>query len=222
MLDRRFILQNIDAVRRNAADRNVAVDLDEFLRLEARWRRLNSEQEGLNRESNVLASTRSRPSEEQVEQGRRLKARKAEVEQELRRTERDLADVQSAIPNMTHPAAPVGLTDEDNLELERGRTPLPSFSFAPRDHVELGKPLDLIDFETGSKVAGHGFYFLKNDAVLLDLALQQHSPGPSSRAGLHADRHARPGPQSRLEGIGFTPARRRDADLLDRGHRPRA
>ena len=49
------------------------------------------------------------------------------------------------------------------------------FDFKPLDHVQIAERLDLIDFEAGAKVAGHGFYFLKNDAVLLELALQRYA-----------------------------------------------
>ncbi len=99
------------------------------------------------------------------------------------------------IPNLSHPDAPVGADDQANLELFRGKTPLPKFDFKPLDHVELAEKLDLIDFEAGAKVAGHGFYFLKNDAVLLELALQRYARRRADARGLHADDHARPGPQ---------------------------
>ena len=69
-------------------------------------------------------------------------------------------------------------------EIRRGKTPMPPNSdFKPLDHVALAEKLDLIDFEGGAKVAGHGFYFLKNDAVLLELALQQYAIDKLIREG---------------------------------------
>src|SRR5436190_2084625 len=68
--------------------------------------------------------------------------------------------------------APADVLEDDSREVRKVGTPR-RFDFPPKDHVTLGKDLDLIDFETGGKVSGTGFYFLKNDAVLLDLALQQ-------------------------------------------------
>ena len=94
---------------------------------------------------------------------------------------------------MSHPDAPIGVDDKSNLELFRGKTPLPTFDFKPLDHVELGEKLDLVDFEAGASVAGHGFYFLKNEAVLLELALQRYAVDVLMRRRLHADHHARPG-----------------------------
>lgn len=175
MLDRRFILQNLEAVRQNILNRNVIVDLDEFVRLEARWRALTAEQDELNHQANELAAIKSRPSDEQRERGRELKARRNGVDAELRATEQEMLELQSAIPNMTHPAAPVGLTEEANKEIERGATSIREFAFQPKDHVDLGVSLGLLDFESASRATGHGFYYLKGDAVVLDLALQQYA-----------------------------------------------
>ena len=79
------------------------------------------------------------------------------------------------------------------------------FDFKPKDHVELGKELDLIDFETAGKVSGSGFYFLKNDAVLLDLALQQLALKNLIEAGFTPIVTPDLARNNILEGIGFTP-----------------
>src|SRR5207253_2565377 len=109
---------------------------------------------------------------ELIAEGKRLKAEVAESEEALKELDAELRHRLGRIPNLTHPDAPIGHTDADNRELRRVGTPR-AFDFKPKDHVEIGKALDLIDFEAGGKVTGHGFYFLKKDAVLLELALQQ-------------------------------------------------
>jgi seryl-tRNA synthetase len=116
-----------------------------------------------------------------------------EIRQRLRR-----------VPNLTHPDAPVGRTEEDSRELRKVGTPR-AIDFPVKDHVELGKSLDLIDFETGGKVSGTGFYFLKNDAVLLDLALQQFAVRKLVEAGFTPVITPDLARNSILEGIGFTP-----------------
>jgi seryl-tRNA synthetase len=108
------------------------------------------------------------------------------------------------IPNLTHPDAPVGLTEDASLELRKVGTPR-VFDFKPKDHVELGKTLDLIDFETAGKVSGNGFYFLKNDLVLLDLALQQFALKKLIAAGFIPIVTPDLARNNILEGIGFTP-----------------
>ncbi len=109
------------------------------------------------------------------EEGRQLREQVGRLKTELDDLEATLAALQSGIPNLSHPDAPIGVDDKANLELAKGRRPLPKFDFKPLDHVQLAEKLDLIDFEAGARVAGHGFYFLKNEAVLLELALQQYA-----------------------------------------------
>jgi seryl-tRNA synthetase len=75
---------------------------------------------------------------------------------------------------MTHPSSPIGKDDTENKEIRRYKSPT-EFSFKPKDHIQLGKDLDLIDFETANKVSGSKFYFLRNEAVLLEFALIQHA-----------------------------------------------
>ncbi len=113
-----------------------------------------------------------------IDEGKRLKSEVADQEERLRRLEAEITQRLRRVPNLTHPDAPIGLTEDESREIRKVGTPR-TFDFKPRDHVELGKALDLIDFETGGKVAGTGFYFLKNDAVLLDLALQQFAAATS-------------------------------------------
>ena len=110
-----------------------------------------------------------------------------------------------AIPNLTHPAAPIGADDKANLEIRRGKTPLPKFNFKPLDHVQLAEKLDLIDFESGAKVAGHGFYFLKNEAVLLELAMQRYAVDLLMREGFTPTITPDLARNEILQGIGFTP-----------------
>ena len=107
------------------------------------------------------------------EEGRKLRDKKDALHAEVETLELQIREIHSRIPNLSHPKAPIGADDTANLELKRGDTPIPSFDFAPKDHVELGDALDLFDFDAGGKVAGHGFYYLKNEAVILELALQQ-------------------------------------------------
>lgn len=76
------------------------------------------------------------------------------------------------IPNMLHESVPMGKDESDNVEIRRWGTP-PQFDFKPKDHMTILQDLGLIDTERGAKVAGHGFFFFKNELVLLDLAIQK-------------------------------------------------
>ena len=180
MLDRRFIVENAELVKQNCRNRGVNVDLDRFLELENLRKAKQTELDQLNRRANDVAKSIGKaknPAEREArkEEGRVLREQTAALEMDMNRMLEELSVIHKSIPNMSHPDAPIGADDKANLERFQGRTPPPQFDFQPLDHVELGEKLDLMDLEAGARVAGHGFYFLKNEAVLLELALQQYA-----------------------------------------------
>ncbi|MFO7581813.1 aminoacyl--tRNA ligase-related protein [Guyparkeria sp.] len=180
MLDRKFIVENAELVKQNCARRGAAADIDRFVALEAKRRELQAEVEELNRRANEVSKSIGKAKdaderEARKEEGRRLRERTNEMRAKVDALGAEVDSIHRSIPNMSHPMAPVGEDDKSNLELGRGKTPVPEFDFEPLDHVALGEKLDLIDFEGGARVAGHGFYFLKNEAVLLELALQRYA-----------------------------------------------
>ena len=180
MLDRKYIVDNADAVQQNCNHRGAVADVAKLVELETQRRvKLNDVQE-LNRQANEKAKSVGPEKDAEkkkvlIDEGRQLREAKDQAQAEHDDLELRAAEIQNGIPNMTHPAAPIGEDDKSNLEVRRGKTPVPEFSFPTKDHVELGESLDLIDFEAGARVAGSGFYFLKNEAVLLELALQQYA-----------------------------------------------
>ena len=179
MLDLKFIRDNIDAVRENTKNRQVSADPDLVVALYDRRNALLRELESLRaaRNANAERMKAKLPPEERaplVEEGKRLKEAIAGLEKRHEETEGQLTAEALKIPNMSHPEAPVAAGEAGNRELRKWGA-VPSFSFAPRDHVEIGQSLDLVDFETGAKVAGHKFYYLKNEAVILELALVRYA-----------------------------------------------
>ena len=180
MLDRKFIVANPDLVRENCKNRGVAADVDRLVELEEARKTKQVEVEELNRKANEVSKSigKAKDAEEREARktlGRELREQVNSLKAELDQLAEEQESIQRMIPNMSHPDAPIGKDDKANLEISRGKTPVPEFDFKPLDHVELGEKLDLFDFEGGARVAGHGFYFLKNDAVLLELALQQYA-----------------------------------------------
>jgi seryl-tRNA synthetase len=105
---------------------------------------------------------------------------------------------------MTHPDAPVGTTPADNKVIRTWGTPA-KFDFKPKDHVALAEALDLADFEAGASVAGQKFYFLKNEAVLLELALVQYAMQTLMGKGYTPVITPDLARVEVLEGIGFMP-----------------
>ncbi|MEE2989034.1 MAG: serine--tRNA ligase [Planctomycetota bacterium] len=178
MLDRKFITENADAVALNCQRRGAQVDVHHMVELELRRREMLKEVEQLNRRANEVSKSIGSAADESEREARKDEGRQLREQKDNRQAEHDQLDeqigsLQAAIPNMSHPDAPVGEDDKANLEIRRGNHSPPEFDFPVLDHVELAEKHDLIDFEAGARIAGSGFYFLKNEAVLLELALQQ-------------------------------------------------
>lgn len=177
MLDLKFIRDNVEAVQENARNRKVEVDVRRIVDLYDERNRLLASLETLRgrRNENARAMKAASSSDEReslIEEGKRLKKEIPDLEQKLSRVEHELQEKADIVPNMTHPDAPVGDDDSANRELKRVGSPA-QFTFKPRDHVEIGQELDLIDFDTAAKVSGTKFYYLKNEAAFLELALNR-------------------------------------------------
>lgn len=210
MLDRKYILENLEAVKENCKNRNVPTDVDRFAELEMRRKDMQRQSEELNRDANAVSKSIGQAKtpeerEERKEKGRAIREQVAALKTELDAVEAELDQIWRAIPNMAHPDAPIGDDDTCNTTREYGITPKPEYDFQPLDHVELAEKLDLIDFEGGARVAGSGFYFLKNEAVLLELALQQYAVNTLMKAGFTPMTTPDLAKNDILQGTGYIP-----------------
>jgi seryl-tRNA synthetase len=152
------------------------VNVDEAIAHQERATALQTELNEANRVRNEHQKAGKRPlsqeeREAHVEEGRRLKARVAEIEGQYAEAREALFTLLAELPNLIHPEVPEG-GEDDFREIRRWGEPR-SFDFTPRDHLQIGEDLDLLDFEAGARVAGQKWYFLKNEAVLLELGLQR-------------------------------------------------
>ena len=114
-----------------------------------------------------------------IEEGRRLRERDKTLEVELHEATAARDEAWARVPNLTHPESPRGHSDEAHKEVSFSgeRRDFGAEGFEPKDHLEIAERLDLVDFAAGAKVAGQKFYYLKNEAVLLDMALQHYALG---------------------------------------------
>jgi seryl-tRNA synthetase len=177
MLDLHDIRERAAEVKTNIRDRNVNVDVDALLAADRRAREAKTRLDELRRRRNEIgAAMQGGLTPEQrgplVEEGRRLKEEEAALERDHQAAEAERHERLLQVPNFSHPQAPVGAEESHNRVL-RTHGSLPEFDFKPKDHVELMEALQLVDFDGGAKVAGQKFYYLKNQAVLLELALMQ-------------------------------------------------
>ncbi len=168
MLDINFIRENPKKVKANLA-RRLFKDLslvDQALQLDEERKKILGEIQELRTKRNEIAKKGKESSE-----GKKIKGQLKVKEPELVKIERKLKDVLYGIPNLADPDIPDG--EEENKELIRKEGEITKFDFHPKDHVDLGTNLGIIDIERAVKISGTRFAYLKGDAVLLELALIQ-------------------------------------------------
>jgi seryl-tRNA synthetase len=176
VLDLKLIRSEPERVKSALARRGAAARVDELLALDTRRRELLPTLEQAQAERNAL-SKQIGAAKQAGEDAERLMARVAELKEtidtakaELEQVERDLQRVLLSLPNVPDPEAPDGMTEGDAVLVREVGTP-PEFDFEPRDHLEIGTELDLIDVESAARLSGSRFAYLKGDLVLLELAL---------------------------------------------------
>ena len=179
MLDLKFIRENARAVEENCKNRGVDVDVGLVVELADRRSSLIQELNELKQRQNQMAKSIGKERDEEargrlIEESRAMKERIPARESELHEVEERLREEQLKIPNMTHPDSPIGKDDTENVEIRRWGE-FPAFDFEPRDHVEIGEVLGIIDFDAGAKTTGSKFYFLRGDAVILELGLIRYA-----------------------------------------------
>jgi seryl-tRNA synthetase len=209
MLDYRFIVENLEAVKKNIAGRYMKADADAVVRLFNRRTELATRLQSLQQKRNATAASMKTNQDAErrgvlIEEGKKLKEDIAAAEAELAGVEGELDAEARKIPNMAHPDAPLGKEDKDNLEIKRVGEPK-SFDFLPADHVKLGQDLDIIDFDSATKVAGTKFYYLKNEGVFLELALVRYALDILVKRGFTPFMTPDVAREEILEGIGFNP-----------------
>ena len=210
MLDRKFVFENAAAVKQNCVNRNLSVDVDKLVELETARRVKAQQVQDLNTEANAKSKLIGKAQDDAEretlkEAAKTLRGQKNEAQAELDQMEAAVHEIEILIPNMAHADAPVGVDDKANLEIKRGKHEPRKFDFEVQDHLELGLKHDWIDFEGGARTTGGGFYFLKGDLVLLDLALQQFAVTELVKRGFTPTVTPDLARDSVLEGIGFNP-----------------
>lgn len=174
MLDIAFIREFPDLVKAGAEKKRLKVDIDRLLEVDRQRRALITESEQLraerNRKSKAVSSSPAGEREALLAETKMITERLKRIEADLAPLEREFERLMLQVPNIPAPDVPEGLTEADNVEVRRWGEP-PAFPFTPRDHVELGEALDLIDIRRAARIAGTRTYYLKNEAVLLELAV---------------------------------------------------
>ncbi|MBN1523219.1 MAG: serine--tRNA ligase [Spirochaetales bacterium] len=209
MLDYRFIKENLDLVEENIKNRNVVADARKVAELYTQRNEIIQELDDLRQKRNDNAAKMKGKLEKEerdtyIAFGQKLKEDITVKEEVFNKLEKELAEETSKIPNITHPSVPAGFTEESNKELRIVGKPT-SFSFESKDHLQLGTSLGIIDFETAQKVTGQKWYYLKNEAAILELALTRFAFDLLKEEGFDLVITPDVAREEILEGIGFNP-----------------
>jgi seryl-tRNA synthetase len=174
MIDLKQLRENQDAYAKGFSKKQADVDIPKVLELDEKYRELLQKVEDKRAEKNAVSKQiPTLPPEQRqakISEMKELDGKLGESEDELNKLFVQLKEVTAGIPNLPHESVPEGKDEADNQVMRTVGEPT-KFDFKPKDHLELGEMLDLIDMETAAKVSGARFYYLKNEAVQLEFAL---------------------------------------------------
>jgi seryl-tRNA synthetase len=186
MIDIKLILEQPEMVAQNNHKRSVDLDIAKVESLSSSRKELIEKVEKLREQANEVAASIPKASEEErkelVEKGRALKEEVKGLEAELTKVESELDSQLRQYPNILQEDVPEG-KDETSNEVLREVGEKPEFTFQPKDHLDLGEQLGMIDMERAAKVSGARFTYLKGDLVLLQFALMNYVLQTLSKEG---------------------------------------
>ena len=181
MIDIKLLRDSPDIIRRNITRRFQEEKLalvDRLIENDLNWRKGLEELNDLRHGKNLLdqqikeLKSSGKAAQQQIEESRKLASRIKTLDAEVRELKESLDRDMLYVPNIAHESVPTGESEEDNVEVRRwGETPV--FPFQARDHIDLGLELELFDLEKAASVAGARWYYLKNELVLLQMALMR-------------------------------------------------
>lgn len=187
MLDVRFLRDNFEQAEQRLATRGEAINLDAFCQLDSQRRELLGQADTLkaekNRVSALIGKTKDKSLvKDEIVRMKDVSAQIKALDEQLRETTESLQKILMTIPNLPHELCPVGLTEDDNVELRTWGN-IPEYSFAPKAHWDIGEALDILDFERGGKITGARFTLYKGAGARLERALINFM------LDLHTDEH---------------------------------
>jgi len=181
MLDIKFVRENPEAVRENISKKFQEDKLhlvDDVLKLDEDWRKERYAADGLRAKRNKISEEINKLMKAgKKDEAKGLVVEAKEIPAAIKKSEEieatlaeKIKEIMMEIPNMIHESVPIGKNDTENVEVKTFGKPK-KFSFEIKSHAELGEELGLLDFETSADVTGKGFYFMKGDLALLNMAL---------------------------------------------------
>jgi seryl-tRNA synthetase len=178
MLDPQLLRGDIDTVARRLATRSFALDAAGFRAIEEERRVVQTRTQELQAARNQFAKrigqakSRGEDVAELMSESGRANAELGDLEKRLEVVQQKLQDFMLGVPNLPHESVPPGKSSDDNVEARKVGAPR-AFEFAPRDHVDVGAGLKLLDFDAATKIAGARFALMKGPLARLHRAIAQ-------------------------------------------------
>lgn len=166
MIDIKFIRENPDLVAKKAKEKGVDIDIQHILDIDKKRQELDLSVQKLREDKNKYAKDKN------IEKGKEIKEKLDKEEKALNAVNEEYKEWLYKIPNPAKDDVKVGKDESENEVVRKYKEPK-KFSFKPKDHLDLGESLDIIDVKRAAKVSGARFGYLKNDGALLEFALIQ-------------------------------------------------
>ena len=163
----KLIRDNPDIFKKKISDRNTILDLNELLDLDKKQREIIQKKEKLEQEKKIISKTKDKS---QFNKSKKISEEILKLENSIKKINEKLEPILNFIPNTALEDVPLGVDDKSNKELKKVGE-IPKFSFKALSHYELGKKLNLMDFETATKTTGSRFVYLKGKLAELERAL---------------------------------------------------
>ena len=178
MLDIDFVRKHPDIVKKAIADKNIALDLDDFIALDDKRRQVIKNTDDLRRRQNEfngkIVNLQGTEKQNALDDIKSVSLNLKESEKELRVIEEKWGDMYALVPNIASNDTPVGVDETANVEIEKWGD-VPKFDFEAKSHIQLGCDLDIIDLEKGVNTSGFRGYYLKNEGAVLHLAVLNYA-----------------------------------------------
>jgi seryl-tRNA synthetase len=174
MIDIKQIRENPEKFKKAARDKHFDVDIEKLLDIDADLQRCKKQLQDYATEKNKLGKSIPQLTGEKKNNAighlSILKKNEATIEDEIKKLQPEFDELMQQVPQPADDDVPLGKDDTENIEI-RKEGQIRQFDFEPKDHVELGLALGIIDIERGVKLAGTRNYFLKGDGALLHWAI---------------------------------------------------
>ena len=176
MLDIKFIRENAEKIKEAARNKNIDLDVDKLLEVDKKRRKLISKIDELQAERNKLAKNAQgqKPTANQIKEGKKFKIESSKAEKDFKKIDKEYLELMIKVPTIPSGDTPIGKDENNNVEVYKWGEPT-KFDFEPKSYLELARDLDLIDFERGVKTAGYRGYYVKNEAVMLQMGLMMYA-----------------------------------------------